>query len=457
MTKERLKKIRKRLLAGVLLASLFCGSISFVRQLVLYEKEKAGREYLPGDILKKQMERSFFLLPDYFENGEKGRDLQAATEEAMLRELPIYHYIKENGKEKETEDARMAELLRQKEGSDEDRKEIEESALDYGKDALHIENSMLEEMQRESSRFKEKQKEEQKEKTAADGTKGEESTAKDVGDTQNGEDGRDNRETFHRLEYPAYTYDWSEQWGYEELVSNFYAVDKTTELSEKYMKLDKLLYQDLTIDKSEEGPQILIYHTHSQEAFADSIPGDASTTIVGAGERLAELLEQDYGFSVLHHKGEYDVENRDYAYSNALSDIEKILKENPSIQVVIDLHRDEMREGKKLVMDLQGRPTARFMFFNGLSHIRKKGDIGYLENPYIQENLAFSFQAQVAANEYYPGIARKIYLKAYRYNLHLKPKSLLIELGAQTNTVEEIMNACEPLAHILFIVLGKEM
>ena len=80
-------------------------------------------------------------------------------------------------------------------------------------------------------------------------------------------------------------------------------------------------------------------------------------------------------------------------------------------------------------------------------------EIAYLENPYIQENLAFSFQAQVAANEYYPGIARKIYLKAYRFNMHLTPKSMLIELGAQNNTVEEIMNACDPLAHILAIVL----
>ena len=148
------------------------------------------------------------------------------------------------------------------------------------------------------------------------------------------------------------------------------------------------------------------------------------------------------------------METRDDAYSNSLPAIEKILEENPSIQVVIDLHRDEMPEEKKLIMDLQGRPTARFMFFNGMSHIRDKGDISYLENPYIQDNLAFSFQAQVAANEYYPGIARKIYLKAYRYNMHLRAKSMLIELGAQNNTVEEIMNACEPLAHIIAIVLN---
>ena len=63
---------------------------------------------------------------------------------------------------------------------------------------------------------------------------------------------------------------------------------------------------------------------------------------------------------------------------------------------------------------------------------------------------------QVISNEYYPGITRKIYLKGYRYNMHYRGKSLLIELGAQTNTVEEIMNACDPLAHILSLVLAGE-
>ena len=95
------------------------------------------------------------------------------------------------------------------------------------------------------------------------------------------------------------------------------------------------------------------------------------------------------------------------------------------------------------------------MFFNGMSQTRK-GKIDYLENPYLSQNLAFSFQMQVASNEYYPGIARRIYLKAYRYNMHLCPKTLLIELGAQNNTVEEIRNACEPLAHILHLVLSGE-
>lgn len=260
---------------------------------------------------------------------------------------------------------------------------------------------------------------------------------------------------FELAAVPAYTYDWTKQWTQDDLRSEFFAVDGSTSMKEEYLNAERLLNEDLILNNEDEtqGPQILIYHTHASEDFVDSVPGDPSTTIVGAGERLAELLEE-YGFRVLHDTGVYDQE-RDNAYEKALPAVEQILKENPGIEVVIDLHRDEMANDRRLVMDLQGRPTARFMFFNGLSYLRRQGEISYLENPYILDNLAFSFQAQVLANEYYPGLTRKIYLKAYRYNMHLCPKSMLIELGAQNNTVEEIMNACDPLAHVLAMVLKK--
>lgn len=93
------------------------------------------------------------------------------------------------------------------------------------------------------------------------------------------------------------------------------------------------------------------------------------------------------------------------------------------------------------------------MFFNGLSRTKANGDISYLPNPYIQDNLSFSLQMQLAAESMYPGLARKIYLKGYRYSLHMMPKSLLIEAGAQTNTVEEMKNAMELLADVLAKVL----
>ncbi len=243
---------------------------------------------------------------------------------------------------------------------------------------------------------------------------------------------------------------------YETLIQQFYTVDGNTVAGSDQLNVGKLLEKDMRISKEGEGPQILIYHTHSQEAFADSVPGDAGTSIMGVGEHLTEILRETYGYNVLHHLGQYDTESRDDSYSAALSDIEQVLKEYPSIQVVIDLHRDEMPETTRLVMDLDGRPTARFMFFNGLSRTRKTGNIAYLYNENLDGNLAFSFQMQLKAMEYYPNLTRRIYLKGYRYNMHLKPRSLLVELGAQNNTVEEAMNACDPLAHILDLVLSGE-
>ena len=243
---------------------------------------------------------------------------------------------------------------------------------------------------------------------------------------------------------------------YETLVRNFYAIDANTMAGSDQLSVEKLLGMDMTLPQEGDGPQILIYHTHSQEAFADSVPGDVNTGIVGVGECLTKILTEQYGYRVLHNTGQYDVETRDNAYSRALPAVEQILAENPSIQVIIDLHRDEVAEETKLVTDIQGRPTARFMFFNGLSRTRKTGDIDYLANENQEANLAFSFQMQLKAAEYYPGLTRRIYLTGYRYNMHLRPRTLLVELGAQNNTVEEAINACDPLAHILDMVLKGE-
>lgn len=139
-------------------------------------------------------------------------------------------------------------------------------------------------------------------------------------------------------------YDWSYYQDFDALIKGFYAVDATTEASPDQMQLDQLLGKDLTIEKNPDVPQILIYHTHSQETFVDSVPGDTSTGIVGAGELLAQILREEYGYNVIHHTGEYDVESRDNAYSVSLPAIEQILAENPTIEVVIDLHRDAVLE-----------------------------------------------------------------------------------------------------------------
>lgn len=252
------------------------------------------------------------------------------------------------------------------------------------------------------------------------------------------------------------TVDLSALTDYETLRNQFYAVDSVTTLGKELLDVQKLTQRDLTISKEDPGPQILIYHTHSQEGFTDSVQGDQRTTIMGVGEHLAEILEQRYGYQVLHHMGTYDVPTRDDAYSRSLPEITRLLEENPQIQVVIDLHRDAVAEDTHLVMDLDGRPTARFMFFNGISWTRRTGSISYLQNDNLSDNLAFSFQMKLKAEEYYPGLTRRNYINGYRYNMHLRPRTLLIELGAQNNTLEEALNACDPIAHLLDMVLSGE-
>ena len=250
-------------------------------------------------------------------------------------------------------------------------------------------------------------------------------------------------------------YQWEYYQSYDELVREFYTVDASTAADGKLLNLNHLLEADISIEKrTDEAPQILIYHTHSQEGFADSVPGDPSTTIMGVGQVLARILEDSYGYNVMHHLGQYDVENRDYAYNTALPYLEQLLAEYPTIEVVIDLHRDEMAEETRLVTEIDGRPTARFMFFNGLSRTRKHGEIEYLPNENLSWNLAFSFQMQTLCNQYYPGLTRRIYLKGYRYNMHLKERYLLVEMGAQNNTYQECYNACIPLAKMLDLALS---
>lgn len=243
---------------------------------------------------------------------------------------------------------------------------------------------------------------------------------------------------------------------FDYLMGHFYTVDSSTSVDPEQLNAQTLLGKDLTIDQSGEGPKVLIYHTHSQEAFADSRKGEESDTIVGVGEYLAQLLNETYQIPTLHHKGVYDLIDgkldRSRAYELALPEVEKILKENPSIEVVIDLHRDGVGDSTHLVEEINGKSTAQIMFFNGMSRTKANGPIEYLKNPYIEDNLAFSLQMQLAAQKY-PGFTRRIYLKSYRYNMHVTPKTLLVEAGAQTNTVEEMRNAMEILAETLDTVL----
>lgn len=243
------------------------------------------------------------------------------------------------------------------------------------------------------------------------------------------------------------------------LLKNFYIVDSSTSIDKKVFDVENLLKTNLTLKKKNE-PQILIFHSHgASESFRDSKPGSKEESIIGVGRVLTEILEEKYGYKVIHDETEYDMINgkidRNKAYNQAYEGIQKHLKKYPGIEVIIDLHRDGAGDSIRRITTINGKKTAQVMFFNGLSR-NSKGNIKYLKNENLQSNLAFSLQLKMKSMEMYSDFTKPVYLKGYRYNLHFRKRSLLIELGNQNNTLQDARNAMEPLAKVLNQVLSEK-
>lgn len=241
---------------------------------------------------------------------------------------------------------------------------------------------------------------------------------------------------------------------FSSFLANYYIEDSSTKATEELFRPEVLASYDLTIEKKDE-PQILIFHTHGSEGYADSREGVTEDTVIGVGNLLEQELREVYGYNVIHEKSVFDrkadgTDDRNNAYNNALPVITEILEQYPSIEVVIDLHRDS---GDARTSVINGVKTAKVMLFNGLCRT-KDGPITYYSNPNLQGNLAFSLHLQVTGNELYPGLMHRIYLKSYRYNMHLKEKYILVELGTHKNTVAEAKAAMKPLAETIATVLS---
>jgi len=247
------------------------------------------------------------------------------------------------------------------------------------------------------------------------------------------------------------------------LKQHFYIVDSRTDLLPTDIAVNDFLKKDFSIKIEKNEPKVLIFHTHSTEGYADSdMSLGMQEGIWGVGEELKNILETQYQIPTLHDTGRYDmVDGKGKilgAYERMEQPIADILKKNPSIEVVIDMHRDGLPENIHLTTEVNGKTCSKIMFFNGLCRLKKGDDlqnIPNLTNPNLRDNLAFSLQMQTQSNEHYPDFTRKIYVNAYRYSLHMKPRSLLVEVGSQTNTKAESKNAMVPLAETLATVLKQ--
>ncbi len=199
---------------------------------------------------------------------------------------------------------------------------------------------------------------------------------------------------------------------------------------------------DLSIpDKSK--PTILIYHSHTTEAYSlldvgyyissDSRSNHLSKNMVRVGDDLTSYLEKA-GFNVIHDRTIHDT---DYnaSYDSSRRSIEKYLEKYPSIEITIDVHRDDITfdDGTKVkpTATVLGKKAARMMIIAGCQYNRVKNFPGW------EDNLRFDLQVQKKVSSEYPDLMRPIMLSERKYNMFETPYSFLLEIGTDANTLDE--------------------
>ncbi len=199
-------------------------------------------------------------------------------------------------------------------------------------------------------------------------------------------------------------------------------------------------------------PTILIYHTHTTEAYTQ-VEGetykesskwrtyDNTRNVVAVGEKLKEILELQYGFTVIHDTTDHEPPKLATAYERSLVTMEHYHKEYPSIVLFIDLHRDaySTENAPCDYLTVNGVETAKLMLVVG------KGE-KYTDKPYYASNLAFAKRITEHLNTIDPKLARAVREKVGRYNQHVAPNCILVEVGHNANTLSQAMAAMPYLA-----------
>ena len=206
----------------------------------------------------------------------------------------------------------------------------------------------------------------------------------------------------------------------------------------------------------EEGPQILIVHTHGSEAYTmppgqeyepsgESRTTDTSLNVVRVGDELAKTLEEA-GLTVLHDPTLHDYPEYSGAYGRSLDAVNAYLAEYPTISFVLDVHRDAISDGDgtpyKVVSGVAGLNAAQMSFVIGT-------DGGGLEHPDWRENLKLAAAIQQRLTGDYPTLMRPITVRNSRYNQHTTPGSLLVEMGAAGNSLDEALLSARLLGKAL--------
>lgn len=212
----------------------------------------------------------------------------------------------------------------------------------------------------------------------------------------------------------------------------------------------------------EEGPKVLIIHTHGSEAYTMppgqeyEASGDCRTTdpafnVVRVGDELAGVLE-DAGIGVIHDDTLHDYPEYSGAYGRSLTAAERIMEEHPSISLVLDVHRDAISDADgspyKVVSNVAGVNAAQMSFIIGT-------DGGGLEHPDWRENLKLAAAVQQKLADRFPTLMRPISVRNSRYNQHVSPGALLVEMGAAGNSLDEALLSARLLGEAIAQVMTE--
>lgn len=205
-------------------------------------------------------------------------------------------------------------------------------------------------------------------------------------------------------------------------------------------------------------PRILIYHTHTTEAYTATASApyvqtsayrtaDANKSVLAVGEALAQRLRKEYGFAVLHDVTDHEPPSLKTAYERSETTMRRYLEEYPSLVLFIDVHRDASTDSSDYVL-VDGVPTARLMCVVGQG-------TNYVEKPDFDKNYALAASLTEHLRTVEKRLGRDVRVKTGRYNQHVGELSLLIEVGHNANTLEQALHAVPTLAESLALTLAE--
>lgn len=225
--------------------------------------------------------------------------------------------------------------------------------------------------------------------------------------------------------------------------------------------VEEIMKEPLKLNFSKKDPEILIYHTHTTESYLKDISklnkegvqtrsSDNRLNVVRVGEELAQLFRKEYGVEVIHNAAVHDYPGTSGAYGRSLNTASNILKSYPSIKMVIDVHRDALKDNQlRVVTDINGKKAAKIMFVVGT-------DATGLTHPNWKENLKLAITLQKKLDNKYPGLTRPILISYNRYNQHLTNGAMLVEVGGDGNLMSECLESSKYLAEVIGEVINNK-